>query len=355
MPDEEPKNGNGKAPGFSEASATYGGIRGEPPIKARPVDYRTDFGDNPHKDERPTISHVSAFTKAEALSRSGNFLVPFGLPGSGKTTFLASLFKLLDESSGLETEIIIPERNKIANYAGQALITKWTERWKHGRFLGATPGGDDNIRDIEYKVMPQRGQKTQLTFSVVEVSGEDLKRVIATEHSEPRLPDAIQGIFQNPRIRPIIALIVHPNMADNDVMFDNLFVQLRRIMGPRLKTVKLMVVVANPPLALARMKQQYPEYSGHQTMTPDIAKLYLKLFAKKTYSILQSWPKQRRAVLPFYVGEVELVSEGDQTYERVKRFDEAHIKLIFRWLYFQFTGKMLGATWWQRLLSGMKE
>ena len=67
----------------------------------------------------------AAFSKADADSRTGNFVVPFGLHLSGKTTFLAALFKYIDEHENLTSRIVIPKRGKVRNYAGQAMLNQW--------------------------------------------------------------------------------------------------------------------------------------------------------------------------------------------------------------------------------------
>lgn len=357
MPDDPERRTSGPArPGFAEAPAKFDQPRViEMPAAPRPVNLDADYGDNPHRDEIPTRNLAAAFTKEDAMARSGNFVIPFGLPGSGKTTFLAALFQMLSESPALRSQIIVPERNKVANYAGQAMLTQWTSMFRKGRFMGATQRGDFNIRDIEYKIEPLRGQSTSLTFSVVEVSGEDLARVIATDAAQPKLPAAVEAVFTNTRIKPLIVLVLHPNRSDNDLLFDNLFVQLRRLMGPRMNNVSLLAIIANPRLALHRLKEARPELAGHQEMTPELADLYLRQFARKTYAVFNTWPKKKRGILPFYVGSIEIVPDGEDEYERIAEIDDTHVKMIFRFIYRQFTGKRLGQMWYQRLLRSLND
>jgi len=293
----------------------------------------------------------AAFSKEDAGSRKGNFVVPFGLPGSGKTTFLACLFKFIDEAQNLSHRLVVPEpgQGKVKNYAGQAMLNRWQEVFNKGRFLGATPVGADAIRELTYEVTPLKGQRTMLGFSVVEVSGEDLVRVVAREGRPPRLPDAIAALFQNDGIRAMIVLVVHPDQIDNDLLFNNLFIWLNENARDRLKDFSLAILIANPDLALKRLHKRLPDTRVSDRLSGDLLKVYLKEFAPKTHSIYSSWRKESRAILPFRVGEIQTSRQGDETYEQIKLFDKTNSRQFFRWMYRQFTRRELGDGFIQRL------
>jgi len=284
----------------------------------------------------------AAFTEDDADSRRGHFIVPFGLPGSGKTTFLASLFKFIDESENLTSQIVVPRRGEGRNYAGQAMLNQWQKVFNQGRFLGATPVGGDAIRELTYEVTPLKGQRARLNFSVVEVSGEDLGRVVAREGSVPRLPDAIAALFRNVRIRVMIVLVVHPNQLENDLLFNNLFIWLNTHARDRMKTFSLAVLIANPDLALRRLHKRRPDLQGYDTLAGKVLKTYLKEFAPKTHSLYSSWPKRRRAILAFRVGKIETRQEDGKTHERIVQFKKTNAAQFFAWMYQQFTGRKLG-------------
>ena len=305
---------------------------------------------DPFEDLVGSGGSEAAFKETDARGRKGNFVVPFGLPGSGKTTFLASLFKYIDESENLTSRIVVPARGKVRHYAGQAMLNQWQKVFNTGRFPGATPVGGDAIRGLAYEVTPSKGQRTRLGFSVVEVSGEDLVRVVAREGSDPRLPDAVAALFRNANVRTMIVLVVHPNQLDNDPLFNNLFIWLNENVSRRLKTFSLAVLIANPDLALQRLHKRRPDTQGHEKLSGNILKLYLKEFAPKTHSMYNSWPKRRRAILPFRVGEIETRREGGETRERITRFNKRNSVQFFAWMYHQFTGRKLGPGFIRRLI-----
>ena len=294
-----------------------------------------------------------AFSAEDARSRRGNFIVPFGLPGSGKTTFLASLFKYIDESPNLSNQVVIPERRAVPNYAGQAMLNQWQKIFNSGRFLGATQVGADAVRELSYEVTPLKGQKRRLAFSVVEVSGEDLVNVVAREGSNPKLPSSIEALFRNANVRTIIVLVVHPNQLENDLLFNNLFTWLNRNVKNRLPNFSLAILISNPDLALKHLHKRRPDTAGHDNLSSNISKVYLQEFAPKTFSLFNSWEKKKRAIVPLNVGDIKLFEEGEETYERIVRFDKTNSAQVFAWIYAQFTGRKLGATFLQRLFRKM--
>ena len=344
--------------GFSDASVAFVGapVKKTEVAKERektPVEDLLDEDDDPFDDLVGSGRSDAAFTASDAKIRKGNYVIPFGLPGSGKTTFLASIFKYIDESPLLDSQIVIPERKKVPNYAGQAMLNDWQRIFNSGRFLGATQVGDSGIRELTYEVQPNKGQKTKLNFSVVEVSGEDLVKVIADAGRDPKLPPALEAIFQNPAVRPTIVLVVHPNQLENDLLFNNLFSWLRRNVKSRISTFSLAVVIANPELALRRLHKRKPETAGQDRMGGKLALIYLQEFAPKTFSIYNGWNKSKRAISPFHVGEIRSSEENGETVERIVRFHEKNANQIFSWIYGQFTGKKLGRTLLQRLFKKM--
>lgn len=296
----------------------------------------------------------AAFTPADARLRTGNYIIPFGLPGSGKTTFLASFFKYIDESPHLNSEIVNFERNKVPNFAGQAMMTEWQRVFNSGKFLDATQIGELGIRELTYNVQPNIGQKTQFNFSVIEVSGEDLVKVIAESGRDPKLPAAVEEVFKNKRIRVSIVLVVHPNQLENDLLFNNLFSWLRRNVKMRLQTFSLMIIIANPELALKRLHKRRPDTKGQDDLSRNkLALIYLQEFAPKTFSMYNGWAQKKRSISPFYVGDIETTETEDASIERIVRFDNKDARQIFKWMYHQFTGKSLGRTMLQKIIKKM--
>ncbi len=309
---------------------------------------------NPFDELVGTGVREPAFTGEDARKRQGNFLVPFGVTGSGKTTFLASLFKYINQAENLSGDIQFPEQGKVRNYAGQSMLNRWDEIFSsRGRFLRATPIGNDAVRELAYEVTPTKGQKTKLRFSVVEVSGEDLKRVVAREGKNPRLPDAIEAIFKNTNLRTMIVLVVHPETMENDLLFKNLFTWLNQNVGSRLKTFSLAILIANPDLALTHLKARRADAEEIESLTGPICKVYLKEFVPNTYAVYCAWNKNRRAIISFNIGQIERSDGDDGEFVRIIRFDMKSSAKLFGWIYWQFTGRRLGATWWQRFIQKM--
>lgn len=341
---------NSEEPGMAQTTASYNWPRSPEPEVVKPSDSDPVEEHDPFSELVGSGGSEAAFTAQDAQSRRGNYLVPFGLPGSGKTTFLASLFKYIDEAEHLSNQIVIPERRKVPNYAGQAMLNQWQRVFNSGRFLGATNLGDEAIRELSYEVTPLKGQKTRLSFSVIEVSGEDLVNVVAKEGSDPKLPDAIDALFKNTKLRITIVLIVHPNQLENDLLFNNLFTWLNRNIKHRLQTFSLAILIANPHLALKRLHRRRPDTAGQNKLSGNISKIYLKEFAPKTSALFNSWNKKKRAIVPLHVGDIKTYYEDEMPYERIVRFDTTNSAQVFAWIYKQFTGRRLGATFMQRVL-----
>lgn len=343
--DRDPPRGDG----FEEEQAEF--------LRGRPIDVsHSNFDDGGTSfDGLVGGAHLdAAFTAEDARQRKGNYIIPFGLRGSGKTTFLASLFKYIDESPLLDSQIVIPERRKVPNYAGQAMLNEWQKIFNNaGRFLGATPEGDEYIRELTYEVQPNKGQRTKLLFNVIEVSGEDLQQVIAKEGEDPRLPAAIEAVFLNKNIRPVIVLVVHPNRTDNDLLFGNMMSWLNRNVKNRLKTFSLAVIVANPDLALRHLHDKRPDMIGQKRLDGKLAIMYLQAFAPRTFAIFNSWLKSKRAITPFYIGKLEKLDGFDK--ERITKFNNRNASQVFGWMYRQTTGRKLGLSFVQRLFRTFNE
>lgn len=344
--------------GFEEEQAEF--LR--PQLRAARMDaedsiplHHDDLDDDPFDGLVGNASLNAAFTADDAKLRKGNYIIPFGLPGSGKTTFLASLFKYIDESPLLDSQIVVPERRKVPNYAGQAMLNEWQRIFNAGRFLGATQVGDIGIRELTYDVRPNKGQRTKLTFNVIEVSGEDLVKVIANMEHDPRLPAALEAVFMNKSIRPLIALIVHPNQIENDLLFANLTSWLSRNVKHRIGAFPLAVIIANPSLALARLHKRRPETKGQDRLGGKLSLLYLQEFAPQTFAIYNGWSKSKRAISPLYVGEIEKNYDNDELVERISQFDNRNSSQVFGWIYYQFTGRKLGRSLMQRLFKMINE
>lgn len=346
---------NRKIYGFEDGAARF-----EPKVEEAYTSASDDeeFEEVKYGDDLFTTEHDAATDRADrdlafsveyARTKTGPVIIPFGLQGSGKSTFLATLFKALAEAGGLKSEVQIPEHNDIARYSGQVMLNEWNELLTKGRFVEATNVGDENIREVEICVTPLRGQRTPLTLSVLEVSGEDLRQVVVEEERSPRLPEAMRVLFAESRAQPMLVLLVHPEKSGNDTMFDNLFLYLRHINTEHpVETMPLLVLIPNPMLALAELQRRKPEFRMNAELTPELCPEYLKIFAPRTYAIFSRWPKKKRGIMPYHVGRIERSTKTG--FERIGSYDDEHAKAAFRWIYKQYTGKELGQSWWTKMM-----
>lgn len=316
-----------------------------------PVDYNAEARTGRvHENEPLRPQSLDSFTPEHAGDKTGPVIVPFGLPGSGKSTFLATLFKLLSEARALQSEVIVPDRDNVANYAGQAMLNEWNDLLTTGRFVRPTNTGDQHIRDVEMQVTPLRGTRRPLRFSIVEVAGEDLRQVIVEEDRQPSLPAAVEALFDNRAARPMLILMVHPERSANDKMFDNLMVYLRQLMEPgRMADMPMLILIPNPRRALADLHERRPDLRMQNELSPELCPEYLKEFAPRTSAIFSRWPKKRRGIMPYYVGTIGR-SEREGV-ERIMTYDDRHARQVFKWIYFQFTGRKLGHSWYTPLLK----
>ncbi len=341
--------------GFSEAPSRFlrkpSAFDADNEDRITEIDHSAELRGRQPRDAEPKRSHnLTAFTAEHAAEKTGPVIIPFGLPGSGKTTFLATLFKLLTEARSLKSEVIIPERESVSNYAGQAMLNEWSDLLTVGRLFDATPAGEHHIRDVEMQVTPLVGQRRPLRFSIVEVSGEDLRKVVVQADSEPSLPQSVEALFTNRSVRPLLILMVHPERSGNDKMFDNLMLFLRQHVDPgRLKEMPMLVLIPNPRRAMAELHMRRPDLQMHKVLTPELCPEYLREFAPRTYAIFSNWTKSRRGIMPYHVGTIGR-SERDGR-ERIMVYEDEHAKQVFKWIYTQFTGRKLGQSWYSSFLK----
>lgn len=299
-----------------------------------------------------TAEHVHKITNGNY-----NYVIPFGLPGSGKTTFLASFFKYINESQYLDSEIVSTIRGEVqtsADFAGQAMINNWQRLFDLGDFLGSTEVGELGIRKLSYKVTPNIGQKTPFTFSVIEVSGEDLVKVIADVGRVPKLPKAIEAVFKNKCIRTSIVLVIHPNKLENDELFHNLYQWLKsNLDAHRLNNFSLVIMIANPTLAREILLQKRPDTEDQDE--DEWPFIYLKEYTPMTYAIYNGWAKTKRVISLFKVGDIKPIETKDGPIDRIDSFDSRSAYKVFEWMYHQFTGKELGRTKFQKIIKWLGE
>lgn len=284
--------------------------------------------------------------------RSGNVVFSFGFPGSGKTTFQWFLMNYLMNQGDFSTEIVIPDTEEGGDWAGRVLINSWKELWIEGRFPEATKVNEEDIKEVRCKVVPGSGNKTQLDFSFLEVSGELLKAAVPEEGRRPDMVPTLRAYLKNPRMKLILVLLLHPDREENDIFFPSLISFLDREFPNVRDRMSLAIVLSKPQESLERLRS-FGSSDGrfdYDRLDADAIEDYVNRFCGETFQIYQKWPDPQKTLLaPLYIGEVA-VHDGEK---RLVSADFKHVSQIFAWVYGQFTSTNLGKTWFQRFIGGM--
>jgi hypothetical protein len=328
-------------------------IRSPIPSKAveAPQDAFTDFV--------PNQAPVPTFTAEDAKDRQGNYVLSFGLAGSGKSTFHSSLLRHLEQGGEFTSKVKPVFRDGKPDAQTRHLLNSWRETWKTGRFVRSTPNLESAIREISYNVTPNKGVKTPLDFNLIEVSGELLRRVEGRGNSSAMLPDAIHYLFDNPRINLLLIVLIHPDTPSNDLLLVNLLDLIEEHFPHRRATMSLGIVIANPEKSLEQLKRvtggEDSQFAHESKLEGELVFDYLQQMAPGIFTVYKTWPAKKRMITPLSLGAIgHRQSEGDETEPYLKYHDPTDIGKIFKWMYKQFIGKDLGPTWFGRLLISLK-
>jgi hypothetical protein len=280
-------------------------------------------------------------------SRAGNYLLSFGFPGSGKSTFQSFLYHYLVEVGSFETQPQIDGFNETRNWDGLRLVNEWRRLWHQREFPARTAIGEENIREILLRVRPMRGVQTELNFGLLEVSGELMQTVMPGETRDPSLARTLQIYLDNPQIHFVVVFIVDPARGrENDILFDNFFRFLDLNFPQRRNQMALALLISRPEVALNQLKREVRGLEHAQRLTPTLCLEYAQRYIPGTFRVWDTWPMPSRVMLSsLYLGSP--AADG----QRLERPDYSDIEQIFAWLYHQFTASHLGPTWWQRILQ----
>lgn len=283
-----------------------------------------------------------------AARTEGNYMLSFGFPGSGKTTFQWMLMNYLMNEGAFRTTIHVPDGADGPDWEGRRIVNEWKEQWIEGRFPEPTRASEADIREIAVHVEPGAGRRLALDFSFLEVSGELLRLALPEPGRGPHLVPLIRACFENPRLKFVLMLMLHPDVEENDKLFPS-FISFLDKEFPRLRErMSLGVIVSKPEASLARLREfgsahgrrDYPRFDE------EALEDYLNRFCGETWQIWSNWPDQRRVLLsPLYLGEIQQM-EGEP---RLVAPDFNHIEQIFLWVFERFTGKRPGPTLWQKM------
>ena len=372
MADEN--SANGKGPDFSAPNPL-----GSREMQEAPLDFKRSVPQEPIERSNdafdgfvPPTAVKPTFTSDEALARSGNYALTFGLGGSGKSTFHSYLLRYLEEGGRFNARMKIPRLNNgEVDEQTRILLNQWRHQWKTGRFVEATGTTEAHIREIIYSVTPNRGVRDELNFGMVEVSGELLRTVMGGSTGRQTLPEAIHHLVANANVNLILLIMVHPETPHNDLLFTNLMDYVTERFPGRLPTLGLGVIIANPDLALEKLiehtggsatRADDPTYynpspspfSHYRRLEDEAVIEYLKVMAPGILNRFRSWESDRKMITPLRLGDIELDPQTKRPFRLIHQDDE-HISKIFAWLYKGFLGKELGPTWYQRMFSNLNE
>jgi hypothetical protein len=307
----------------------------------------------------PNQAPVATFTAEDAKGRQGNYVLSFGLAGSGKSTFHSSLLRHLEQGGEFTSKVQPVFRDGKPDGQTRHLLNSWRETWKTGRFVRSTPAVESAIREISYHVTPNKGVKTPLDFNLIEVSGELLRRVEGRGNSSAMLPDAIHNLFDNPRINLLLIVLIHPDTPSNDLLLVNLLDLIEEHFPQRRATMSLGIVIANPEKSLEQLKRvtggEDSQFAHESKLVGELVFDYLQQMAPGIFTVYKTWPSKKRMITPLSLGATGLRKNDHDEPERYLEYhDPTDIGKIFKWIYKQFNGKDLGPTWLGRLLISLK-
>ncbi len=285
-------------------------------------------------------------------AKTGNYILSFGFPGSGKTTLHSFLLRYLMTAGPYKTEPMQRRSSSGVDYEVNRIVTEWMGQWQGGRFPEATATGEHEIRELAFEVQPLKGVRMPLEFSILEISGEMMQTVIPRKNQNPNLSRIIRELVGNHRIRLIILLIVHPEVHENDVLFTNFMTYLDANLGFDIRSrARLGIVISDPVKALDYLKRYKPDYQHLAELRGDHVEEFVQHFAPSTYRIYREWPNPRHKMITrLYIGQVDEWDGG----VRLVRPDYTSISKIFDWIYFQFNGRYPGMTRLQRMMSWIR-
>ena len=292
----------------------------------------------------------------EIEDRSGNYIISFGFPGSGKSTFQSFLTRYIEEGDVFRHSV-----GKVdGNDNSTRLINEWRKDWKQNRFPEATARGEHNITELRLSVTPIEGQTKQISFGFLEMSGENQATVVPSEGAAGSMVAPLRSFLRNTRVNPILVLFVDPEEQSgrdpNDTIFMNLLDYLEANFDRRtISRIAILLLVPKPALALSVLRQlpearrRYHGLSHVEELNADLVELYLELTIPGTFKRIEDWPSPWQYAR-LHVGDPV---EGDPNSYENASFED--IEKIFHWIYGIFSGgKQLGPSGLDKLKGFFK-
>lgn len=282
--------------------------------------------------------------------KGGNFLLSFGFPGSGKTTFQWMLMNYLMNHGPFHPDIQVRKGVDGPDWEGVRIINQWKKDWITGKLPDSNPSAESDIREVEVRVKTTSGKKLQLDFSFLEVSGELLEMVLPEEGQAPQLSEILEAYLRNPHLKFTLLLMLHPDVEENDELFPTFIKVLDHEFPGIRERMSLGIIVSKPEASIERLNVygSTDGQRGYRKFDEEALHDYLNRFCGQTYQIMENWPGRTKTLLaPLYIGNT--IENGGQDF--LNKPDFRHIEQIFHWLFEEFTGKRPGPTLWQRIIG----
>ena len=285
-------------------------------------------GDAPlYKDVYP--DHLE---NVDLSKRTGNYILSVGLPESGKTVLQSFMTFYMDTAGTLTSSLDNGEEDGSINHRAQAIRTDWLESWKLGQFPKATEVGEDKIREIRLNVSNNENKKQKFNLSFLEVSGEDFKNVVPTRDNIPKLFDRLSGYLQNKKIKLNLVFVLTPQNArrpedpSSDALFINFLDFIRNEIKVNDKDFSLILVLPNTKEIFGA--SDWEKARKDKRFYERIMKDYIFKNFPATYKTYDRWTKRKRAIMSFYIGDVEVGQLIKPDFSDVKSFIHLNYKMF---------------------------
>ncbi|TRD15470.1 hypothetical protein [Palleronia caenipelagi] len=348
----------GENPGFSE---TQGPI----PFDRRQGDQgpipgqRRVRSEDPEPPEQPnargrdkTVGNLPPVS--EIGQRTGNYMLSYGYPRAGKSTFQSHLLRWITQ--GGEFSLNVAKND--SNDASRIAFNEWMRLWDANRFPESTERGMTKVVELRFRATPVSGRKKPLEFNILEMSGEDQRRVLPEAGRPSEMMEPVREYLSNRKINFLLVLLLDParDGSENDILFLTLLDYLDANFPGLSERMSLLLLLSKPDTALAKMRSdrrastEFHDLNVTDRMTPEHVNFYFDTYTPATISRLANWPG-KWATAKLRVGSLPRTQGGaSETYSDVD-FDDA--KRVFDWIFEAFTGAPPGKrlpTWLDKML-----
>jgi hypothetical protein len=260
---------------------------------------------------RPFREHLSEAEQINYLKgKRTHFIFLFGKQGVGKTAITASLIHYLASES---------EYGNIemgGDDTGRRLGARIRYLISTGRFPDRTNVG--SLTEIDCRFDPAKSGLEELKFTLLEMSGEDLKLVDVNEY-DGKLPDNIDVFFKAEGLSMTFILVTSPDEARGDDQLMVNFLDYLINKSPVYRHSRVLLLMSK----WDEVKKKHPN--------TDLEK-FIKENMRQTFRKIN---RPTNAYRHFSLGEV---TEADgQPY--ISKYDETSPKMVFEWLYRTLTGR----------------